>query len=39
MIYLTYYSGCMIITGQKKGVGTYNQSPFIDGRILWITKH
>jgi len=39
MIYITYYSGCMIITGAAKGIGIYKQSPFVDGRILWITQH
>lgn len=39
MIYITYYSGCMIITGVVKGIGIYKQSPFVDGRIIWTTKH
>lgn len=39
MVYMTYCSGIMIITGSVKGVGMYKQSPFVDGRIIWITKH
>lgn len=39
MIYLTYYSGCMIITGKIKGIGYYKTSPFVDGRIIWMKKH
>ena len=36
MIYLTYYDVLMIITGAAKGIGTYKQSPFVDGKILWV---
>ena len=38
-VYLTYYNGIMVITGALHGIGFYEKSPFVDGRIIWTRKH